>query len=65
MDMSMSKLQEMVKDREVWRAAIHGVSKSQIVKQAECKLSNCDAGEDKSPLDCKEIKLVNPKGNQS
>ena len=29
MNMSMSKLQEMVKDREVWRAAIHGVSKSQ------------------------------------
>ena len=29
MDMSLSKLQEMVKDRVVWRAAVHGVSKSQ------------------------------------
>ena len=29
MDMSLSKLQEMVKDREVWHAAVHGVSKSQ------------------------------------
>ena len=29
MDMSLSKLQEMVKDREAWRAATHGVSKSQ------------------------------------
>ena len=29
MDMSLSKLQEMVKDREAWRAAIHGVTKSQ------------------------------------
>ena len=29
MDMSLSKLQEMVKDREVWRAAVHGVTKSQ------------------------------------
>ena len=29
MDMSLSKLQEMVKDREVWRAAVHAVAKSQ------------------------------------
>ena len=28
MDTSVSKLQEMVKDREVWRAAVHGVTKS-------------------------------------
>ena len=29
MDMSLSKLQEMVKDREAWRAAVHRVTKSQ------------------------------------
>ena len=28
MDMSLSKLQKMVKDREAWRAAVHGVTKS-------------------------------------
>ena len=26
-DMSLSKLQDMVKDREAWRAAVHGVTK--------------------------------------
>ena len=29
MDMNLGKLQEMVKDRKAWQAAVHGVAKSQ------------------------------------
>ena len=37
MDMSLSRLREMVKDREAWRAAVHGVTKGHTTERLSNK----------------------------
>ena len=40
MDMNWSKLQEIVKDREAWHTAVHGVTESDITEQLNNNVNN-------------------------
>ena len=63
MDVNLSELREMVMDREAWRAAIHGVAKSQTRLSDWTELMVPEKTPE-SPSDYREIKPVNLKGNQ-
>ena len=51
MDMSLSKLREMVKNRRAWRAAVHGVAKSQTRLSDLTATAVCCSS-------CKELRVI-------
>ena len=52
MDLSLTKLQEIVKDREAWRAAVHGIFQARVLEWVAIAFS-------KRNLSAKELMLSN------
>ena len=51
MDTNLSKLWEMVKDREAWRAAVHGVAKSRTLNNSNCYKEEETCDREGTPLE--------------